>query len=236
MALKIKYEVKETEEGKKVYFPEYSSDSGWCVNKDKDGYEYVHIPNVYFKDEDIFYRMNGHAIKAVFDGYAHGVQGSNGIFGNNPLNLSPIIFLGEEYGEQVRKKTMDGFKTVTWKYGVMFGNKNSFSSGYLINDTMDNDLSLDFDKKMKPLLFLTREEAKEAIEKLKWEAESFIQNRMILNNEDKDQFYKKLVDDVLGSTNKIIERVMMWTEVKDNKIERNYHFSIVEVIDQKGDE
>lgn len=74
----------------------------------------------------------GNAVQAVRDGAGDVIQ-TMSLFGEH---ISVLYFLDREYGEEMRRKTMDGWKDAKFAYALKFCNKDSMSGGYFINKNL----------------------------------------------------------------------------------------------------
>lgn len=75
-----------------------------------------------------------------------------------------LYFLDRTIGEELRKKSLDGWKDTKFGWTIEYGNKNSFSGYSMINKKMER-ISI-FDEEYKPMIFDTEEAAKEYVEGL----------------------------------------------------------------------
>lgn len=164
----MRYELYVNESGeKRVKFLDYKSTNGkyidYCVNKDDEGNEYFPIPNM--KNCDRLFLFNDRiqdAIECIREGEGD-VLNSNktgcALFGGD----SVYRFVNRQYGEQMRKKTIEGWNGTKFGYGLKFGYKNSFNSGSLLDTKGDRYYGLDNQIK---LTFNTESEAETYKEKI----------------------------------------------------------------------
>lgn len=77
---------------------------------------------------------------------------------------SVVYFLDRTIGEELRKKSLDGWKDAEFGWAIECGNKNSFSGYSMLNKKMER-ISM-FDEERKPMTFDTEEDAKRYVEGL----------------------------------------------------------------------
>lgn len=75
-----------------------------------------------------------------------------------------VYFLDRTIGEELRKKSLNGWKDTKFGWAIEYGNKNSFSGYSMLNNKMER-ISM-FDEDRKPMTFDTEEAAKRYIEGL----------------------------------------------------------------------
>lgn len=75
-----------------------------------------------------------------------------------------IYFLDRKVGEDLRQKSLDGWKDTKFGWAIECGYKNSFSGYSMINKKMER-ISV-FDEERKPMTFETKEEANKYVESL----------------------------------------------------------------------
>lgn len=77
---------------------------------------------------------------------------------------SLVYFLDRTIGEELRKKSLDGWKDTKFGWAIECGNKNSFSGYSMLNTKMEK-ISM-VDEEHKPMTFDTEEAAKRYVESL----------------------------------------------------------------------
>lgn len=77
---------------------------------------------------------------------------------------SVLYFLDRTIGEELRKKSLDGWKDTKFGWAIEYGNKNSLSGYSMINNKLEK-ISI-FDEGQEPMGFDTEEAAKEYVEDL----------------------------------------------------------------------
>lgn len=118
---------------------------------DDNGREYYYPSNPHEKF-GLFTDHPKDAIECIRNGFGDGFQQSK-LFG---FTMGHVVrFIDREYGEDVRRKTLEGWKDAKFSYGVKFLYLNSFSDGRLVmknhtligwNDDDKNILSFDSEK------------------------------------------------------------------------------------------
>lgn len=139
------------------------------IMKDDNGKEYFSIRNPYADKSDVFgmfTRKIKDAITAIRENYAHALIQSSSIFG---IQLDRVcVFLDEEYGQELRKKTIEGWKDTKFGYSICYGYTNSMSSPRYV--LTDNTTAFAKRKGIEPYFFDTEGEAQEKINELIAEA------------------------------------------------------------------
>lgn len=77
---------------------------------------------------------------------------------------SLVYFLDRTIGEELRKKSLNGWENTKFGWAIECGNKNSFSGYSMLNKKMEK-ISM-FDEECKPMTFDTEESAKQYVEGL----------------------------------------------------------------------
>jgi hypothetical protein len=160
---KMEYKIYVNENGeKRVKFLDCKYKSGkcidYCINKDKEGKEYFAIPNM--KNEKSLFLFSGRLYDAIEsirndsgDVLSVNTTGS-ALFGGT----SVYRYVDRKYGEELRTKTIEGWKDTKFGYGLKFGYKNSFNSGCLLDTKNENYYGFDNQEK---LTFTTIQEAEQ---------------------------------------------------------------------------
>ena len=97
------------------------------IQTDDTGREYYCPSNPHDKF-GLFTDKPKDAIECIRNGFGDGLQQSK-LFG---LTMEHVVrFIDREYGEEIRRKTIEGWKDTKFAYGVKFSYLNSFSGGSL---------------------------------------------------------------------------------------------------------
>ena len=117
----------------KIKIPNSDKILDFCIDKDKNGKEFFHVPN--FKNHPekgilntLFTGRIKDAIETIRDGDGDCILVTN-IFGTS---TSVVKFLDEEYGNDLRLKSIEGFEDTKFGYAVKVGFFNAMSGGSLI--------------------------------------------------------------------------------------------------------
>jgi len=197
------------------------------IQKNAEGNEYCIIPNVYSSNEDVllqysFHNMPGDAIKSIFDGYGDTLM--QGELFESGDQLKAVMFLDRVIGEQMRAKTMEGFKNTTWKYGIRLCNRFSLSSGNFISNSY------------KENLFSTREEAENRLAEMKKAVDIKIDEIIELEKVDSKKF-DNAVCNIIDNKYKMLDVyfAMISTRQDEKTHERvkDYCFDVAQKINTK---
>ena len=110
----------------RVRFPEYNED--YCVDKDENGELYFAVPNILNHPENEVNRLFKGRIKDAYDTIVNGdgdIIQSSYLFGFKMINV--IKFVNYDYGREMRKKFLEGWKNSEFGWGIEAGNINSFN-------------------------------------------------------------------------------------------------------------
>lgn len=137
---------------------------------DESGYEYRVINSKEFNDEE-YIELQNHlntddmspfnkffsgrikdAIETIKNGDGDAIQVGL-FFGKKTIDV--IHFLNREFGEEIKKQSLEGWKDAKFGWVIQFGNKLSMSSPYPLNDK--NEMCSPLED--RPKVFSTREEA-----------------------------------------------------------------------------
>lgn len=136
------------------------------IHNDDDGREYYYPSNPHDKN-GLFTDKPKDAIECIRNGFGDGFQVSH-LVGINIENV--VRFIDREYGEEIRQKTIEGWKDAKFSYGVKFCYVNSFDSGRLVcknktlmgyGDTQDNVLTFETEKEASDFIEEVFKKAKE---------------------------------------------------------------------------
>lgn len=159
-----------------------------------------------------FYNCIADAVKAVKEGFADAIRVTNQ---NVPFiggHIDVCYFLDREIGEQLRAKTINGWKDAKFAFCLTMGNKNSLS-GYLKVASDYSRISM-FDNPYKYKVFDTPEAAVEFAESLINIARSFV-DKLILSNKDENAV-NKICDEIAESYGKLSVIEDLFFDLLDN--------------------
>lgn len=196
------------------------------INKDDNGREYYYPSNPHDK-YGLFTGRIKDAIECIREGFGDGFEVSQ-ILG---MRLEHVVrFLDREYGEDIRKKTIEGWKDTQFAYGVQFCNKNSFSSGKLVckdktvmgfGDTMHDVLS-----------FKTEEEASLFIDEVNKKALEYSEEYMSIqkiDNRERRELDMKLFFDKIHKPSDIYYMAFINLD-EENPKEISYALKVVQIV------
>lgn len=137
------------------------------IQTDDAGREYYYPSNKHDK-HGLFTDKPKDAIECIRDGFGDGFQQSR-LLGFTVNHV--VRFIDRDYGEEIRSKTIDGWKDAKFAYGVKLSYLSSFSDGRLI--TKSKTL-MSFDNTMKDILsFDNKEDATLFIKKVNEKVEKY---------------------------------------------------------------
>ena len=108
-----------------------------------------------------------------------------------------MYFLDRTIGEELRQKSLDGWKDTKFGWAIECGYKNSFTGYSMINKKMER-ISI-FDEEYKPMTFDTEEAAKQYIEDLIERARYYakrLENKLVNMTEEKEK--DKIIDEIIN--------------------------------------
>lgn len=114
-----------------------------------------------------------------------------------------LYFLDRQIGEELRKKSLEGWKDTKFGWAIECGNKNSFS-GYSMLNKKNEPISV-FDKDRSPVVFDTKESANEYVEYLiersKYYAKRLVNNLCgITDEKERDKIIDNAIDEIENDT------------------------------------
>lgn len=166
------------------------------IQTDDDGREYYCPLNPHDKF-GLFTDKPKDAIECIRNGFGDGLQQSK-LFGFTMEHV--VRFIDREYGEEIRRKTIEGWKDAQFAYGVKFSYLNSFSGGRLV---MKNKTLMGWEDTKDILSFDNEEEAISFINKVNEEASKYCEEYNALDRtEDHDWDYKHTVKPFLDRIEK----------------------------------
>jgi hypothetical protein len=169
--------------GKRVKF---ENGVDYCVNTDKEGREYFPIPNLYNNSENdpimkqLFVGRIKDAITAIKNGKGDILSVSN-MFGSAE---SVYRFVDRVYGEEMRQKTIEGWKNTEFGYSLKFGYLDSMSGSRFISKDY-NILSI-FDDPNNYIFFDTEEETEKVKQEILLEANEFVNGYEKVKDNDEE--------------------------------------------------
>lgn len=116
---------------------------------------------------------------------------------------SLVYFLNRKTGEELRQKSLEGWKDTKFGWAIECGNKNSFS-GYSMLNKKNERISV-FDEDRNPMIFDTKESADEYIEYLiersKYYAKRLVNNLCgITDEKERDKIIYNAIDEIENDT------------------------------------
>lgn len=158
------------------------------IHVDNEGREYYYPSNPHDKD-GLFTDKPKDAIECISKGFGDGLQQSK-LFG---FTMDHVVrFIDRKYGENIRQKTLKGWKDTKFAYGVKFSFLNSFSGGRLV---MKNKSLMGWgDEKENILSFDKYEDAESFIKEVNEKAEKYHTEYLQLKRTgNKDWDYENIV-------------------------------------------
>ena len=171
------------------------------IQTNDDGKEYYCPSNPHDKF-GLFANKPKDAIECIRNGFGDALKRSMvfGFIGSNRV----VRFIDRQYGEEIRRKTIEEWKDTKFAYGVKFSYINSFGDGRLVmkdkslmswNDDIKDVLS--FDNEEDAALFI-----KEVNEKANKYSEKYnALKRTGDSNWDYEHIYKPFLDSIKGKMN-----------------------------------
>lgn len=113
-----------------------------------------------------------------------------------------LYFLDRQIGEELRQKSLEGWKDTKFGWVIECGNKNSFSGYSMLNKK--NERITVFDKDRSPMVFDTKESADEYVEYLiersKYYAKRLVNNLCgITDEKERDKIIYNAIDEYAGA-------------------------------------
>lgn len=114
-----------------------------------------------------------------------------------------LYFLDRQIGEELRQKSLEGWKDTKFGWVIECGNKNSFSGYSMLNKK--NERITVFDKDRSPIVFDTKESADEYVEYLiersKYYAKRLVNNLCgITDEKERDKIIYNAIDEIENDT------------------------------------
>ena len=205
------------------------------IRIDDDGKEYYYISNPY-DTLGLFTNKPKDAIECIRNGLGDTFQRTKML---NMEYEKVIRFVDREYGEELRQKTIDGWKDAKFAYAVKFIYMNSFSSGNFISK--DKTLMGMSDNNEDILTFETESEAMTFIEEVNNKAKEYHEEYLSIERTgdhdfDYDELFKPLFDKIKGNGKEAMDSVY-WrafsginTKVKEGKERPEYKMKVVQIV------
>lgn len=114
-----------------------------------------------------------------------------------------LYFLDRKTGEELRRKSLEGWKDTKFGWAIECGNKNSFLEYSMLNKK--NERISVFDKDRNPMIFDTKESADEYVEYLiersKYYAKRLVNNLCgITDEKERDKIIDNAIDEIENDT------------------------------------
>lgn len=171
------------------------------IQTDKDGKKYFNVPNIHTQVGNVGCLFSYHikdAIDEIKNGIGHVI--SDDRLWNQSI-IPPIHvrhYLDREYGEFLKKKTLEGWKDAKFCYAIVIYNRHSWSNGYFLDDNFDfyypNNDGVGYQQ------FDSYEEAIKVANSLEEESKRFWEE---LNSIDIDKF-SDVYDDISSKYHKVV--------------------------------
>ena len=204
------------------------------IQKDDEGREYYCPSNPNDKD-GLFLDKPKDAIECIKNGFGDAIRHSH-LFG---LVLENVVkYLDREYGEEIRQKSIEGWKDAKFSYGVKFCYLNSFSNGRLISKdkTLMNLYGVK-EGRNNILTFETEDEAARFIEEINKKAEEYYSEYLSLKRTgDKDYDHENVVKPFfnkikMGNNDSVYwEAFYMLAESKRKKERPEFNMKVVQIV------
>ena len=164
-------------------------------SKEYNGEEYIELQNhLNTDDESPFNKFFSGRIKDAIETIKNG-DGDAIRVGRffNIETINVVHFLNREFGEEIKKQSLEGWKDAKFGWVIKFGNKHSMSSPYPLNDK--NEMCSPFDRD-QPKIFSTREEANARITELLGTAKTYAKKYSNMAVDKSEEEIDKLQNDM----------------------------------------
>lgn len=203
------------------------------IHTDDDGREYYYPSNPHDKD-GLFSDRPKDAIECIRNGFGDGFQQSQ-FFG---MTLEHVVrYIDREYGEEIRQKTIEGWKDARFSYGVKFCFLNSFSGGRLV--CKHKDLMGYGDTQDDVLTFDTETEASDFIDEVNKKAKEYHEEYINLEKTgDRDwdyenvfkPFFNKIEGKMENGTDSVYWRAFSGLNEEDKNGRPEYKMEVVQIV------
>lgn len=192
-----------------------------------EGKEYVHVPN--FLSDDLVPLYIGR-IKDAVDTIRNGLgdcilrEESNISF----LNCDHVImFLDREYGDRIKKMSIEGWKNAEFGYSIEAGYHNSFSGPRRVDENGNYCTRL-FEEPTPPIFYSSKEETSEKINKWIKEANDIYEKYESIADDDtkKDYLHSISLSDVMMG-------LLIGIENKKKQSDNSFDLVIIQAVKEK---
>lgn len=203
------------------------------IQKDKDGREY-YCPNNPYDETGLFLGRPKDAIECIKKDLGDGFLQSH-LFG---MTFEDVVrFIDRDYGEEIRRKTLEGWKNAKFAYGVSFNFLNSFSGG---RNVCKNKCLYGYgDKPEDVLTFDTEQDAQSFIDDVNKKAEQYYKEYVKLpktDNRDYDYentykpFFDKIEGEMENGTDSVYWRAFSGMDHEKQTGQKEYKMEVVQVV------
>lgn len=143
---------------------------------------------------------------------------------------SVVYFLDRTIGEELRKKSLNGWKDTKFGWAIECGSKNSYSGYSMLNEKMEK--ISEFDKDRNPMTFNTEEAAKlyleGLIERAKYYAERLVNNLAnVSEQEERNRIIAETIKEINEYAQTKFSVLLDFTfDMIDSKAKRNIFSSL----------
>ena len=174
------------------------------------------------------------ALDCIKNGFGDALTTSSFLCFNS---LHVIRYIDREYGEEIREKTLEGWKDTKFAYGIKFSYLNSFSDGQLL---MKNNTLMSFDDKEENILvFEDSKSARDYIQKIKQKTKIYYNKYLELprtENHEYDYqhtihpFFDKFEKEIEGGLDSIYCRVFSGMAREQKSGNPEYKLCVVQMV------
>lgn len=203
------------------------------IKTDDNGKEYYYISNPH--DElGLFTDKPKDAIECIRNGLGDALQRTNIL---NMKHEKVLRFIDREYGEELRQKTIEGWKDAKFAYAVKFMYMNSFHPGHLIS----KDKAIYMTDNKDVLTFETESDALAFIDEVNTKAEEYHKEYLSIEKTgdeeyDYENLFKPFFNKIKGDIDEALDSVY-WrafsginTKVKEGKERPEYKMKVVQIL------
>lgn len=213
----MEYEVYTNEEGKRrVRFIDCNNED-YCVEQDESGKEYFPIPNILHPEyqESVLARLfTGRvrdAVESIKLGHADALCKS-GLFGSN--SVKPIRFVDREYGEELRAKSLSGWKDTEFAHVIRINPMGFGSSVTVLADGKLGDVA---DKNI--MWFQSEEAARIWLDDYSAEMDKIVESYLESEEANRPQMLDDIFKDGISLRSEMFESRLAHKEGNDKKVE-----------------
>lgn len=227
----MKYEIMFVEDKKYVMFywkkNEKNMHTRLPVMADSEGREYVCVPNILSYDTIPLYIGR---IKDAVDTIKNGL-GDCILREHHDIPFlccdHVIMYLDREYGDRIKRKSIEGWKDAEFGYSIEAGYHNSFSGCRRVDE--NGNYCVNFFEENKPYIFFSsKEEANEKVNQWKKEANDIYEKYESIADDDakKDYLHSISLSDVMMG-------LLIGIENKKKKSDNSFDLVIVQAVKEK---